>query len=676
MNGPKKESKTTTKSKYVMEKKRRDSMRIPLPTSKNKSIEGGDEYRWKAQIKDIKESSTLEGDYEVLNLSYKGAAIFLDEENYEKYNNYNMAIYVSFSKGSKTIEPPLMAQVRNKSDESKGIPNGSHILRVEFLDWENQEEGIANIKENLSSESNSYLNGYIDSPNFRELVKEEVKLNKDESLYKYLDRVLRFMDNFINSDLGMVGYVVQNEEGKEVISVEDTIFIGHSSDKFKREIIIAKSKHEPLEVLKENNSVNFTENQNLRYSCMAHSQISGDLYFIKYPQVPEGKEKCSKEDYEDWWQEINESNHGCMNLEDKEAARAGKFSRTNNDFLAEITVPIIPDKEDEAIALLNFELVKPKVSISERDLGESLFNILITCKEGIIIKDEKKGPDYAYFNGNINTEDDGVDLSDRLGSIKKIKDEDKRKVLDIWKESINKREHGFYEDVTRRIVQTIREEVEFQIAGAIFEHYKDFQMILYHTMINYLMGESHHALNELGKWREVQCRNMFRKYECHRDIFKGYQEFLTQEAHFFDTNFPDLKSRDQKLYELYNKFLNIQIREDENRPDSGKDGCGGIGMFHTIATGKLKGEELIAIQRLFIPILQLHFILEEIVKQDTNTSNFQKDKYSIYLKKAGNIAIQIEQDNKSFDEIPETYNAICGPIKGYIERIDRTCRGF
>ncbi|MFQ5456632.1 MAG: PilZ domain-containing protein, partial [Nitrospirota bacterium] len=630
---------TEINTDLMRQEQARKNIRIPFP--KNDPM-------FKVTITDMKGNNRVVG--EVMDISPEGAAILLNRNDIGKYEYSNMGISVTLirTENQEKLLEDHQACVCFDPDRLRESVNGDHPLGIEFLETTNTQ----------LQDIGSSLESYIVSPSFRQAIREKVQFNKKkkgESLYKYLDRVLHFMNNFINSDIGMVGYVVQ-EGDKKVITVEDTVFVGHRVDEFKDEIRQYETQKLSELNLKE---TNYDENQRQEYCCMAYSQVSERIYFIRY------KENLK-----------NYHNDNIMDRHDKEAAVQGKFNRIDEKIQAEITVPIKPwyrhnyDKSHRGIVENIFRILEERLKNcvdvkaflrilnfpNKRDgIGE------LRDEDFVLVNDltDEDNPRVLFRNPVSNA---SLSMNwDALGKIgeddnqkmvwKSIIDDIQRKSCDensVGQEDIKKneviallnfeliepksdesqREHGFDKNITRKILQIIREEVEIEIAGAMFDHYNSLRMLFYHTLISYLMGEPHHAYNELGRWREVQCRNMFRNFFPLRTIFNGYREFLKQEAWFFNIDSPEISDES-----TYNLFLNLTAQD--KTPDTRRDGHGGIGLFHTNREDR-SSEFLLAIQRCYIPVVQLHFILEDI--KDKLNSN------EIYLKRARNIAIQIKRN--------------------------------
>ena len=180
------------------------------------------------------------------------------------------------------------------------------------------------------------LNEYLHNGNegyLRQLIRNQVSFDKTddgESLYKYLRRVLVFMDNFLNCNIGMIGYIdIVSEDGKRIITDAGSVFTGFEQEKYKK--ILTENMGRKISDL--GLSDNYQKNQDDGYSCKAHSYGSEQIYVIQYPNGA-GENGFDPRDFE--------RNQEKMNERDMDAAKAGRFIRIHQDIDLEITIPIKP----------------------------------------------------------------------------------------------------------------------------------------------------------------------------------------------------------------------------------------------------------------------------------------------------------------------------------------------
>ena len=711
---------TYTKKKHLIKR----AIRIPFPCKNDNNFE------FKVSLESEEEGRSKP--YNIRNISSTGVAIvFDDDEEINKYNEITTPIRLFDFKLGNNILPNLELDGSNlkldgqvyatrRCSDSEKKTEQYILLIIKFLfipDNEDHKKAKKSIK-GFVSLKRVQLKNYLKDSAFRNLVKKEVKLRTNESLYKYLDRILRFMGGFINYDVGMVGYVVQDEGDKEgkVITVEDTIFVGSEIGRTKQIIINDNLKLQWLKGL-DGEDRNFETNQiedhkdpkdpkHNKHSCMAHSKISEKIYYIKYPEkttneTAEKKEKNYKAYFEENRCKVDDGS-SCMIGDDIDAASLGKFNRTDPDIRSEITVPIRPwlryvceidkkqagskdvlleffntleknkdindgikivkdytiengciyngkieDQKDDVLVIANDQrdenllcilFRKPKL-ISKDNLSKLLVPLRNTVSEFI---DE--------YNGGKSSED-SIRLLNTFSNDIKVDDTNAKinhneVVALLHFESVAKDDN--FSDSIRKILKIIREEAEIEIAGAFDYHYWFFRKILYRSITTYLMGEPQHALIELGKWREVQCSNIFNKFDCLRDIFYGYIEFLKREV---DSYF--VVDKEDEQYEedcCYGKL--VHIHKSNECPDSRADGCGGVGLLFNQKKDNQDNSNLTAMQGLCVSLLQLFSILDSIKKGNSTSTGesekLKKNKYSIYLKKADIISSQIQQDVHAF----------------------------
>ncbi len=698
-------------------------IRIPFPCNNDKNFEFNVSLESKVKDKLVKS-----GPFKVRNISSTGMAIVFsvkDEAEFREYNETTTPIRLSLnfkSDKNNLFRRKLVGQVcAERRDLDSKKKTKQFILNIQFLflpddkDHNKKREAI----EKFVSLKDKKLKIYLKDPAFRDLVKKEIELKKNESLYKYLDRVLRFMGSFINYDVGMVGYVVPGDQEKKVISVEDTVFVGDDIKRAEQIIINDNLKFQPLSILSkidldkkgsklEQYEKVFNKNQEQEHSCMAHSQQDERIYYIKYPNT-KGKTyanvKEKAKDYIAYWKENkckkNDDSSSCMNVDDFTAACLGKFNRADPRIRSEITIPIRPwlrcvyrkrDKEDGRVILISEKFFG---HLKDKDIsGVEIVGNYTKDSEGSIYKEDNKDKDLIVANklkdsdypcvllrklrkisyqeienilkslykevkefskkSDIKKEfpDSEQLLKKLLNDIREILVQDEKAVLVqnevialLHFESISSND-SFNESI-REILKIIRQEAEIEIAGALNDHYSFFRKILYRSITTYLMGEPQHALIELGKWREVQCSNIFNKFDCLRDIFYGYIEFLKREVDsYFVVDKKD--KQDEKDCYYYSKLMHIN--RNNECPDSRANGRGGVGLLFNQEEGHQdNNSNLTTLQSLHVSLLQLHFTLQSIKEgYDKTERELKRNKYSIYLKKAGNIASQIKQEVNTF----------------------------